>query len=145
MRYVDVNVFVYWLGDDTVFGEEATGIIERIEKGEKAVTATITPWLVHVVLQGMGRGYSEKKMIERLDDVEFLRMEPLTWNDYGSASKCMETYKLDLEDSLHLAIAQRLGILEIYSNDGDFSKTSVKPIGFKRLAGKTEHRAGLKS
>jgi len=33
VRYVDVNVFVYWLGDDPVFGDEATGIIERIEKG----------------------------------------------------------------------------------------------------------------
>ncbi len=42
MRLVDVNVFVYWLEDEQVFGEEATGIIERIEKGEKAVGATLS-------------------------------------------------------------------------------------------------------
>lgn len=136
MRYVDVNVFVYWLGDDPVFGDEATGIIERIERGERAVTATITPWLTHVIMQGLGRGYSEKKMVERLEEVEFLRMEPLNWNDYKSALKHMEKYKLDLEDSIHLAVAQRLGLEEIYSNDGDFSGTSLKPVGFRRLVEK---------
>ncbi len=133
MRYVDVNVFVYWLGDDEVFGDEATAIVKGIERGERAVTSAITPWLVHVVLRGLGRGYDEEKMVGRLGELGFLRMEPPVWEDYQTALKCMRLYRLDLEDALHLGVSQRLGIREIYTNDGDFSKTPVKPVGFKRL------------
>jgi len=42
VKYVDVNVFVHWLGDDPVFGEDATVIVERIEKGERAATSSLT-------------------------------------------------------------------------------------------------------
>lgn len=134
MRYVDVNVLVYWLGDDPGYGEEATSIIKRIERGERAVTSTLTPWLVNVILAGLGHGYTVEKMLPRLESLTFLKMEPLEWLDYQVALKSMERYGLDLEDSLHFATARRLGITEIYSNDGDFSSTPVKPIGFKRLA-----------
>ncbi len=133
MRYVDVNVFVYWLGDDAAFGDEATAIVKRIESGERAVTSAITPWLIHVVLRGLGRGYDEEKMVARLGELGFLRMEPLVWADYQTALKAMDANRLDFEDALHLGVAQRLGIQEIYSNDGDFSKTTVRPVGFKRL------------
>ncbi len=133
MRYVDVNVFVYWLGDDAAFGDEATAIVKRIERGERAVTSAITPWLVHVVLRGLGRGYDEEKMVARLGELGFLRMEPLVWEDYQTALKGMHAHRLDFEDALHFGVAQRLGTHEIYSNDGDFSKTPVKPVGFKRL------------
>ena len=133
MRYVDVNVFVYWLGDDAVFGDEATAIVKSIERGERAVTSAITPWLIHVVLRGLGRSYDEEKMVARLGELGFLRMEPLVWEDYQTALKCMHLYRLDLEDALHFGVSQRLGIREMYTNDGDFSKTPVKPVGFKRL------------
>ncbi len=134
MRYVDVNVFVYWLGDDPVFGDEATAIVKRIERGERAVTSAITPWLIHVVLLGLGRGYDEEKMVARLGELGFLRMQPLVWEDYQRALKAMDAHRLDFEDALHFGVAQRLGIQEMYSNDGDFSKTPVKPVGFKRLS-----------
>ncbi len=134
MRYVDVNVFVYWLGDDPVFGGEATDIVERIEKGERAVTSSLTPWLTHVALFGASaRGYSEGKLIEKFGELSFLRVEPLTLGDYGRAPEAMHRYGLDLEDSLHFTVAERLRIREIYSNDRDFEKTPLKPVGFKRL------------
>jgi len=133
VRYVDVNVFVYWLGDDAIFGDEATAIVKGIERGERAATSTITPWLIHVVLRGMGRNYDEEKMVERLEELDFLKMEPLVWEDYRTALKYMHQYRLDLEDALHLAVSQRLGIREMYTNDGDFSRTPAKPVGFKCL------------
>lgn len=133
MRYVDVNVFVYWLGDDRVFGDEATAIVKRVERGERAVTSTVTPWLVHVILAGFGGEYDEGKMLGRLGDLGFLKLEPLLWEDYQMALRGMEKHRLDLEDALHWAVAQRLGISEIYSSDRDFSRTTVKPVGFKRL------------
>ncbi len=134
MRYVDVNVFVYWLGDDPVFSEEATGIVERIEKGERATTSSLTPWLTHIALaNAMARDYSEQKLIEKFRELTFLRVEPLTLGDYEKAVGAMHRYGLDLEDSLHYTVAERLRIREIYSNDRDFEKTPLKPEGFRRL------------
>ncbi len=134
MRYVDVNVFVYWLGDDPVFGEEATGIIERIEKGERAATSSLTPWLTHVALvTAAARNYSEEKLVEKFLELPFLRVEPLSLGDYEKAAGAMRRYGLDLEDGLHFALAERLKISEVYSNDRDFEKTPLKPVGFRRL------------
>ncbi len=134
MRYVDVNVFVYWLGDDPVFGGEATDIVERIEKGERTATSSITPWLTHIVLVNeAARNYSEKKLMEKFRELSFLRVEPLTLSDYENAVGAMRRYGLDLEDSLHFSVAHRLGISEIYTNDRDFKETPLKPTGFARL------------
>ena len=133
MRYVDVNVFVYWLGDDPVFGDEATGIIEQIEKGERAATSSLTPWLTHVALVTAGaRNYSEEKLVEKFLELPFLRVEPLELGDYEKAVGAMRRYGLDLEDGLHFALAERLKIREVYSNDRDFEKTPLKPVGFRR-------------
>jgi predicted nucleic acid-binding protein len=38
----------------------------------------------------------------------------------------METYKLDYEDSLHLAVAIRVNAQEILSNDKDFDVAPIK-------------------
>lgn len=131
MRYVDVNVFVYWLGDDPVFGDEATGIIERIEKGERTATSSLTPWLTHVALvNARARNYSEEKLTEKFRELVFLRVEPVTIDDYQTAVTAMRRYRLDLEDSLHFTVAERLRIREIYSNDRDFEKTPLRPAGF---------------
>lgn len=133
MRYVDVNVFVYWLGDDPVFGGEATAIVERIEKGERATTSSLTPWLTHIVLVNVGaRDYSEEKLVEKFRELPFLRVEPLTLGDYERAVGAMHRYGLDFEDSLHFTVAERLGAREIYTNDRDFEKTPLKPAGFGR-------------
>ncbi len=134
MRYVDVNVFVYWLGDDPVFGDEATGIIEGIEKGERAATSSLTPWLTHVALATVAaRNYSEEKLVEKFLELPFLRVEPLSVGDYEKAVGAMRRYGLDLEDGLHFALAERLKIREVYSNDRDFEKTPLKPVGFRRV------------
>jgi len=131
MRYVDVNVFVYWLGNDPVFGDQATEILTRIEKGEKAVTSSLTLWLVHVLLSGLSERYSEERFVEMMKGLVFLRVEPLLFEDYGRALEYMKSYELDLEDALHLATALRLGVKEIYTNNGDFDRTSMRRVGFK--------------
>jgi predicted nucleic acid-binding protein len=134
VKYVDVNVFVYWLGDDPAFGDDATVILERIEKGERAATSSLTPWLTHIALvSGAARNYSEEKLLEKFRELPFLRIEPLTFGDYGSAVGAMRRYRLDLEDSLHFTVAERLGIREIYTNDRDFERTPLKREGFGQL------------
>jgi len=130
MRYVDVNVFVYWLGDDLIYGDQATEIISRIERGEKAATSSLSLWLTSVVLGSLAEKYSEQEFIERIKALGFLRVEPLLFDDYEKAMEYMKTYNLDLEDALHLTTATRLGAKEIYSNDADFDKTPLKRTGF---------------
>ncbi|MFQ6074852.1 MAG: type II toxin-antitoxin system VapC family toxin [Candidatus Bathyarchaeia archaeon] len=131
MRYVDVNVFVHWLGNDPVYGGQATEIVTRIEKGERAVTSSLTLWLVHVLLSSLAERYSEEEFFEMMEGLVFLRVEPLLFEDYSRALEHMESYGLDLEDALHLATALRVGVKEIYSNDGDFDRTPMKRVGFK--------------
>jgi len=43
----------------------------------------------------------------------------------------MKLYRLDFEDAIHLAVASRMGVKEIYTNDADFDKTPMKRLGFK--------------
>jgi len=76
MRYVDVNVLIYWLGNDPLFGNQATKIVERIEKGERAVTSSLTLWLAHVLLSSLAERYSEEEFVKKVRDLIFLRVEP---------------------------------------------------------------------
>ncbi len=130
MRYVDVNVFVYWLGDDPEFGGKATKIIESIEAGEESITSALTPWLTHVVLQALTEGYSAKEMMRRFRQLEFLRVTPLTLQTYLAAVTNAQEQKLDFEDAIHYSAAREHGATEIYSNDQDFKRTPLKPVGF---------------
>jgi len=126
MKYVDVNVFVYWLSDHPLFGERATNIIERIEKGERSTTSALTIWLLHVILEEEAEDYSLGKLLQRIGDLKYLRVEPLTSEDFVIASKNEDNYSMDLEDALHFSVCERLGIREIYSNDDDFDRTPLK-------------------
>ena len=126
MRYVDVNILVYWLGDDPKFGELATKIMERIENGEVAATSSLTLWLTHVILSRLAVGYSAKEMLKRLKELAFLKIEPLVVDDFADAILSSEKYNLDLEDALHLSTAVRLGIREIYTFDEDYTLTPLK-------------------
>ncbi|MEX2703593.1 MAG: type II toxin-antitoxin system VapC family toxin [Candidatus Baldrarchaeia archaeon] len=128
MRYVDVNVFVYWLTSDPKFGGRATEIIKRIEKGEKALTSTLTVWLTHIVLKNATENYSEENLLKSFKELTGLKIVDLTFKDFEKALTYSKEYNLDLEDSIHFAVAIRFGIREIYSNDEDFDKTPLKRI-----------------
>lgn len=126
MNYVDVNVFIYWLGSDPNFGETATKIMERIERGEKAITSALTPWLIHIVLEREAREYEPEAMIEKLRLMRNLRIVPVKMEDYESAIRLGKRYDLDLEDALHLSVAIANNAKRIYSTDRDFDRGPLK-------------------
>jgi predicted nucleic acid-binding protein len=129
MKYVDVNVFIYWLNAHPRFGETATKIIERIDTGEKAITSAITPWFVHIVFSRSGaKGYSFADLLERLNSLENLNFIPLEARIYPTACSLAEKYRLDLEDALHLAVALNHKVRAIYSNDEDFDKGPIERV-----------------
>ena len=109
-----------------MFGEGATNIMERIEKGERSTTSALTIRLLHVVLEKEAENYSMGKLLQRIGDLKYLRVEPLLSEDFVIASKNKDNYSIDLEDALHFSVCERLGICEIYSNDDDFDRTPLK-------------------
>ena len=132
-RYVDVNIFVYWLGKHPKFGETARAWIKRIENStlKEYVTSSLTVYETLVVLSGLaGRNLRDKIFVEEvvnsLTRMRGLTIEPLKPEDFTCARDLMNDYKLDYEDALHLAVAVRVGAKEIISNDRDFETANIK-------------------
>jgi predicted nucleic acid-binding protein len=109
MRFVDTNIFIYALTAHPTFGQTAKRILERIEKGEEAVTSTLVLCEISWVLEAMGKQG--------------------TPDDILVGANNMAEYGVDFNDGVNIALMMRLDIREIYSNDQkhlgklDFLKT----------------------
>ncbi len=126
MMYVDVNVFFYWLTDHKEFGDVATRIIRRIETGEKAVTSTLTMWLLHILLKETTENYDPRLLVEKIRRIPFLKIVPLKLVHFEKALNLSQKYGIDFEDAIHLAVAIENGCEGIYSNDKDFDRTPTE-------------------
>jgi predicted nucleic acid-binding protein len=132
-RYVDVNIFVYWLGKHPKFGETAHSWVQKIENSARKeyVTSSLTIYEVLVIMAGLaGKNLKDKAFVEEVTNsltrIKGLTIEPLKPEDFTAATKLMGNYKIDYEDALQLAVATRIGAQEIISNDKDFSTTPIK-------------------
>ena len=131
--YVDINVFIYWLGNHPTLGKAAHKWIKKIEEAPqgKYVTSSLTLYETLVIIAGLtGRTLKDKTFIEKtlkpITSLASLLITPLTLEDITEATKLMKKYNLDYEDALHLATALRNNTKEIISNDQDFDKTPLK-------------------
>jgi predicted nucleic acid-binding protein len=131
--YVDINIFVYWLGNHPKFGETAHRWIKKIEQSQrgKYVTSSLTLYEALVIVAGLaGKSLRDKafteEVITSITNIRGLTIEPLKPEDFTKAVELMEDYKLDYEDSIHLAVAMRTGAPEILSNDEDFDAAPIK-------------------
>jgi predicted nucleic acid-binding protein len=131
--YVDINIFVYWLGNHPKFGETAHKWIKKIEQSQrgKYVTSSLTLYEALVIIAGLaGKSLRDKafteEVITSITNIRGLTIEPLKPEDFTKAVELMEDYKLDYEDSIHLAVATRTGAQEILSNDEDFDVAPIK-------------------
>lgn len=57
--YVDVNVFVYWLGNHPVFGKTAYEWIKKIENASKGkyITSSLTLYQTLIIIAGLTGKY----------------------------------------------------------------------------------------
>ena len=134
-RYVDVNIFVYWLTSHPKFGEIAHQWIKNIEEngGRQYVTSSLSLYETIVIIAGLtGKNLKDNvlmsEIIKALTGIKGLVIEPLKPEDFITAVDLMNDYNLDYEDSVHLAVATRTGAKEIISNDKDFNSTPSKGI-----------------
>lgn len=132
-KYVDINVFIYWLGNHPSFGEAAYEWIKKIENAPRGeyVTSSLTLYEALVIIAGLtGRSLKEwsfvKEVINSITSLKSLMIRPLKPEDLIQAVYLMKEYNLDYEDSLHLATALGMGVNEIISNDKDFDKTPLR-------------------
>lgn len=134
-KYVDVNVFVYWLGHHPEFGDVAYKWVKKIEEStyEGFLTSSLTVYEALIILAGLtsknlkDRGFV-KSIIDAVISLKGLRILPLKAIDLLNARDLMNLYELDYEDSLHLAVALRMDAKEIITNDEDFDKTAIKRV-----------------
>ncbi len=130
--YVDVNVFVYWLGGHPVYGARAREWIDAVARSPKGVffTSSLTFYEVAVMLAGItGRDLNDvwfvKKLASAFRELKGLEVVQLEAYDCVRAIVLMEKFRLDLEDALHLATALRLCARRIISNDADFDRAPL--------------------
>ncbi|MEM2849729.1 MAG: type II toxin-antitoxin system VapC family toxin [Candidatus Bathyarchaeia archaeon] len=131
--YVDVNIFIYWLGRHPTFGEVAYEWVKKIDESPrgKYVTSSLTLYETLVIIAGLtGRSLNDRQLVKdiisSITSLKGLAIAKLEHEGYIQAIKLMEEYKIDYEDSLHLATALKVGVREIVSNDEDFDGTPLK-------------------
>ena len=132
-RYVDVNIFIYWLGNNPKHTPTAQKWIKKIENSPRGtyITSSLTLYETIVVLGGLtGKNLKDKdfvtQIINAITQLKGLTVEPLKQQDFEKAVNLMQECELDYEDSLHLAVAIRTKAQEILSNDKDFDTAQIK-------------------
>ncbi len=117
MRFIDSNIFIYVVTNHPRFGATATRILKRVEEGEEATTSTLTLCEVAWVFEAMGRQGDIKPTLEKILSYSTLRIEPFDSDDLIVGANLMATDRLDFNDAVNVALMERLGIDEVYTND----------------------------
>jgi len=116
-RFVDTNIFIYALTAHPIFGKTAKKILERIEKGEPAITSTLVMCEVAWVLEAMGKQGDIKPALEKMMAYKTLEVMSFNGDDLLVGANNMNSENLDFNDGVNLALMMRLGVTEAYSND----------------------------
>jgi len=133
--YVDVNIFVYWLGGHPELGSIARKWIKKVEEAGQGrfVTSSLTLYELPTIMAGLiGRSLKDRNLIETavkpVLSLPNMSVSPLLKEDIVNANEFMAKYGIDYEDALHLATAIREEATKIISNDKDFDRTPLKRI-----------------
>ena len=99
------------------FGKTAKSILERIEKGEAAITSTLVLCEVAWVIEAMGRQGDIKPTLEKIMSYPTLEIVDYAQDDLLIGANNMATENIDFNDGVNLALMLRTGVCEVYSND----------------------------
>lgn len=116
-RFVDTNIFLYAILSHSEYGETVREILDAIEAGEAAVTSTLVLCEIAWVLESMGRQGKIKPTLEKILSFGNLEVADLDSDDLLVGANYMALYRLDFNDGVNIAIMERMGITEAYSND----------------------------
>lgn len=116
-RFIETNVFVHAITAHPRFGETARRILQRIEKGESAVTSTLVLCEVASVLEAMGKQSDIKPTLEKILSYKSLKVLEFGDDDLLVGANNMISHRLDFNDAVNVAIMMRNNISEVYSND----------------------------
>jgi predicted nucleic acid-binding protein len=117
MSFVDTNIFIYALTAHPSFGQTAKCILERIEKGEEAITSTLVLCEIAWVLEAMGKQGSIESTMQKIYSFKSLKPIEITSDDLLMGANNMGAYRLEFNDGVNVALMIRTGICEVYSND----------------------------
>jgi len=134
-KYVDVNVFVYWLSGTGELLEKAKKWIKAIESGVRGeyITSTLTIHELMIIIAGLtGRSLRDRKfvtdIIEAISGLNKLEIKPFTSDIIEKALDAMKKFDLDLEDAIHYVTAIKYHAVKIISNDEDFERTDIQRV-----------------
>lgn len=117
MKFVDTNIFIYAITSHPKFGVAAKSILERIERGENALTSLLVLLEVSWVLEAMGKQGYIKSTLDKISSYNLLEIEEVSLRDLQVGATLMLKHEIDINDGINLAIMGRKGIKEVYSND----------------------------
>ena len=117
MRFVDTNIFIYAITAHPTFGQTARTILERIENGEQAAASTLVLCEIAWVLEAMGKQGDIEPTLEKILSYHALKTIEIASDDLIIGANNMTTYKVDFNDGVNIALMNRVGISEVYSND----------------------------
>jgi predicted nucleic acid-binding protein len=121
-RFIDSNIFIYVLTEDTNYCKTAKAILHRVEEGEEVTTSTLVLEEVFVFLEAEKASQKIPEVLDYIRSYPTLRIVPYLPEDMVSAASLLKMvkFKVDWDDTLITATMKRIGLTEIYSNDSHF-------------------------
>lgn len=137
MKFLDSNILIY----DQIKTERkldsktqqikilAHDIMERVSKGEKAVTTTVHVSETANILEEVVGIENSYAIISELIKTENIQIESVDKSAYVTALDEAKEHNIGVNDGLAVIVMKNLGITEIYSFDEHFDKID----GIKRV------------
>lgn len=121
--YIDSNVFIYSIIDESILGEQAREILQMVQDGKiEACTSVLTfDEIVYVIKKTKG----QKQAIAAggaFLDFSNLRLIDAKKETARISLQAIEEYSLLPRDALHYSTMKLSGLTEIISEDKDFKK-----------------------
>ena len=141
MKYLDTNVIIYAIENNSKYGNKCKNILEQIQNKKLEVCCSIMV-LIEIlnVLNKINHIFEKenKEILKIEDNIDAILNLPIVWYDLNfliikHASKY--DFKISTMDFIHVATMELNSTFEIISADSDFYKISfikrIDPLEFK--------------